>query len=172
MSPELSGALAGLEVLDLSHLPRFKRAVDAGRQVGFGYYLPHLLSQNRRGRSVLLLGEDEGSICIYRWRRQGTRVQLDLATAPTPLVPQVLSRCLERANDYNKDRSARVLRIDAQDVAAASELPHLRIRQRKSQYLYAPKDFRDLAGRRYRTLRRNVVSVQKLAGLEVVPYLG
>lgn len=168
--PELSGALGGLRILGLDDLDRYKAAVEAGQQTGWGYYFPYLLSQNRPGRSAMLVTEDGGSMCVFRWRLSGSVARLDLYLPPIPMHTSVLGRCLERANQFNRDRSAQVMRIDARDAAAMSDLGNLRIRQRRTQYLFAPGNYQDLAGKKFYTVRRNVALVEQLPGVEVVPF--
>lgn len=168
--PQLSGALEGLRLLEASDFPRYSRAVTEGQQIGWGYYFPYLLSRRRPGRTAVLVGEEGSSICLFLWRRRETKQSLELVVAPTPLTPAALARSLERANDFNGDVSARVLRVDANDRALVASLPALRLEERKAQYIYSPKDFGDIAGRRYRTLRRNVSLVERMAGVEVLPY--
>lgn len=170
--PERSGALEGLRVLRASDIGRYKHAVASGRPMGWGYYFPYWLSRIRPQRSAVLLAEEEGSFCTFLWRRRDSRDKLDLLVAPTPMNASVLRRCIERANDFNGDRSARILRIDAKDVDAVSSVPELRVRERKTQYLYAPRAFSDTSGRRYRTLRRNVALIEGRADVEVVRYDG
>ncbi|MBW2422300.1 MAG: DUF2156 domain-containing protein [Deltaproteobacteria bacterium] len=167
---QLTGALDGLKVLDLSDLSRYKLAVDKGQQAGWGYYFPNLLTYNRPGRGAALIAEDGDSVCVYRWVRRNSGPRLDLLLAPTPMDARVLQRSLERANDFNGDFSARVLRLDAKDAAAAASLSDLHIREHKSQYLYSPQSFADISGRKYRTLRRNVQGVEALPDVEVLPY--
>jgi hypothetical protein len=82
----------------------------------------------------------------------------------------VARRCLERANDFNGDRSARILRIDANDATLAASIPGLSIHERRSQYLYAPRAFGELRGGKYRTLRYHVSKVRRMQALAVVPY--
>ncbi len=166
----LDGALGGLKVADISDLARYKQAVADGRQIGFGYYFPYVLTYNRPGRSAALLVEDGGSVCVFRWKMRDTGARLDVLIAPAPMSPGVLRRCLERANDFNGDKSAKVLKIDAKDIDLCASLPGLRVTARKSQYLYSPGAFGDLAGKKYRTLRRNVAKVQALDALEVCSY--
>ncbi|MFN0058041.1 MAG: phosphatidylglycerol lysyltransferase domain-containing protein [Planctomycetota bacterium] len=166
----LTGTLEGLEVLTFDHFPRFSAAVERGQQLGFAYYFPYLISRARQNRSVVLVSEEQGCMCVFVLRQRDGKAHLDLAVAPTPLDPQVLGRCLARANDFNGDRSARVLRVDEKDVPAASEVPGLRLKGRKSQYLYSPREFSNLGGGRFRTLRRNVARVQEMPNLEVRDY--
>jgi hypothetical protein len=168
--PELTGALEGLAVLTASDLARYKAAVAAGRQTGWGYYFPFLLTRNRPGRSAVLMIEDEGSVCVFLWRLRNGRPHLDLHVAPAPMNVPVLARCLERANDYNGDFSARVMRVDTKDVPAVSSIHRLHVRQRKMQYLYRPNSYADLSGSRYYTIRRNVARVRKLPDVVVAPY--
>ena len=121
--PALSGPLEGLRVLDPADLPRYKAAVEAGRQMGWGYYFPYLLSllsRNAAARSAVLLAEDAGSMCVYLWQLRDAKPRLDVYLAPTPMSVPVLERCIERANDFNADSSARVMRIDEKDVGAVS----------------------------------------------------
>ncbi|NNL84961.1 MAG: hypothetical protein HKP27_04875 [Myxococcales bacterium] len=169
-SPSLAGTLGGLKVLEPSDLPRYKAAVAKGRQVGWGYYFPYLLARNRPGRRVVLLGEDDGSMCVFLWRRRNHANTLDLLVAPTPMNVSVLRRCLERANDFNRNRTARVLRIDAKDSYDVSRVASLRVRERKTQYVYTPTAFNNLGGRSYRTLRRQLARIAELTHVDVAPY--
>ncbi|MGH7289196.1 MAG: phosphatidylglycerol lysyltransferase domain-containing protein [Myxococcota bacterium] len=138
--------------------------------MGWGYYFPHLLAQNRPGRSAVLVTEDSGSMCVFRWRVRGFEARLDLYLPPIPLNVPVLRRCLERANDFNRDGSAQVIRIDARDADATSEVRSLHVWQRRMQYVFAPAAYEDLAGTKYHTIRRNVALVQRRPDVEVVPY--
>ena len=168
--PRLTGAVDGLNVIEITDLTRYTAAVEAGQQKGWAYYFPYLLTRNRPGRSEILLTEDAGSICVFVRRMREAEPHLDLYLAPAPMNPAVLARCLERANDYNGDTSARVLRIDSKDADSASSLENLRIRPRKEQYIYDPKAYDELAGKRYRTLRRNVALIDAMEDVEVMPY--
>lgn len=168
--PALSGALEGLRFLGPADLPRYTSAVEAGQQLGWGYYFPYLMTRHRAGESAVLIEEDAGSICVYLWRKRKTTPKLDLLVAPAPINPQVVARCIERANDYNASRTARVMRVDAQDRGAFVDMPWMSLRPRKPQYLYSPEAFGDLAGRKYRTLRRNVATVEESSEVEVVPF--
>ncbi len=166
----LDGALDGLKILDVSDLERYKQAIDAGHQIGFAYYFPYLLSHNRPGRSAVLICYDRGSLCVFLWRRRNHEERLDVCMPPAPMHLGVLERCLERANEFNLDRTAGILRIDAKDAGAVSQLRRLRLKQRRLQYLYAPSVYANLGGNRYRTIRRNIALVERRADVEVVPY--
>jgi hypothetical protein len=170
MLPLLRGALDGLKVLEVSDLARYKEAIEAGHQIGWGYYFPYLLSRNLPGRSAVLLGYDRGSACVFLWRRQQRDERLELCVPPSPLDGKVLARCLERANDFNGDRKARILRIDGKDAGAVSRVGGLRVEQRRLQYLYAPRAYLNLAGNRFRTVRRNVAAVERLPDVQIQPY--
>ena len=167
---DLRGALAGLNTLEVSDLQRYKQAVAEGRQSGWGYYFPYLLTRNRTDRSTVLMWQDEGTVCVFLWRAQGEEQRLDLPVAPTPMNPSVLARCLERANEFNGDRSARILRIDEKDVDAVQSVRDVRVRPRKQQYVFAPATYEELTGGRLKTVRRNVALVEALPHVEVKPY--
>ena len=167
---EATGALAGLKVAHIDDLDRYKAAVERGRQTGWGYYFPYLLSVNRPDRSATLMSEEEGSICVFRWRVEETGERLDLHLPPIPMNAPVLRRCLERANDFNRGFSARILRIDAADAPVLTGLPYLRVRERRQQYLFAPSTYENLTGTNLRTIRRHVARVEQLPDVHVAPY--
>lgn len=167
--PKLNGPLEGLKVLDINDLDAYMAAVEAGQQMGWQYYFPYLLSQNRPGRSAMLLVEDEGSLCIFLWRNRDSNPRLDLYVAPAPMNVTVLRRCIDRANDFNGNFSARVMHIDAKDVDAVSAA-RIRVRERKYQYIYSPGAYNDLGGKKYYTVRRNVSLIERLPDVEVMPY--
>ena len=170
IEPELRGALAGLKVAEPADLAAYDRAIAAGGQTGFGYFFPHILGLNRPGRSAALLVEDEGSICVFRWKRGAAGARLDLAVAPAPMNRAVMMRCLERANEYNRDSSARVLKVDAADAEPLARSGALRVVERKSQYLYSPSTYLDLRGNRFRGIRRYVTRFEQRPDLEIRRY--
>lgn len=167
---ESTETLAGLEVLRLGHRERFQAAVAEGQQNGWAYYFPYLLTKSRRASSALLWHEDEGSVCLFSWSDTGPRPRMDLYFPPMPFDASVLRRCFERLNDFNGDRSGRILRIDEKDAPAVGENAALKLRQRRTQYLYDPKLYRELGGRRMRTVRRQVASFEEIPDVEIVPY--
>ena len=158
-----------MKALEVDDLARYKAAVEAGQQMGWGYYFPYLLSRHRAGRSAVLLAEDEGSMCVFLWQIRDSKPHLDVYVAPTPMSVPVLRRCIERANDFNGDVSARVMRVDAKDVGAVSAA-NLDVRLKKLQYLFAPSAYADMGGKKFKTLRRNSSLVEQLPDVEVMPY--
>jgi len=168
--PVLSGALSGLSVLSPRDRERFREAVDAGGQNGWGYFFPHLLSLNRPGRSAVLTGDDEGAICLYRWRFQEGIDRADVYLPPLPFSREALRRAIARSNDFTADRSARVMRIDAKDADAVASVAGLRVRRRRLQYIFAPGQYESLAGKDLYTVRRNVALVERRTDVEVAAF--
>lgn len=170
MAAPPTGSPAGLKLLDASDLPRWKSALERGGEAGYGCYLPYILAHQRPARSAVLVAEDAGCLCVFLRRDSKRESRVDLFLNPIPMDPNVARRCLDRANDFNGNRSARILRIDGNDAAVAAQVPGLRIRERRKQYLYAPSDYADLRGSKYRALRTHVNKLQRLEELEVVPF--
>ena len=166
----LTGALAGLKVLTVEDRTRYRAAIEESAPMGWGYYFAHLLVQNKPGQSTMLIGEDRDSLCVFRWKMKKGEPHLDLYLPPIPFDPDALRRCLERANDFNLDRSAEVVRVDSKEAAALEKEGDLRVRPRREQYLFAPKQYQRLAGNNFSTIRRNVVSVERLKSVEVLSF--
>ena len=167
--PDPTGPLTGLKIADVDDLARYQAATEAGQQMGWKYYFPYLLSRNKPAQRAVLLVEDEGSMCVFLWQIRDARPRLDLFLAPAPINIPVLHRCIERANDYNGDHSARVMRIDAKDVDAVSAA-RIRVSERKTQYIYLPGTYSDIGGKSFYTIRRNVSLIDRLPDVEVLPY--
>ncbi len=168
-TPQLTGPLEGLKLLDVDDLREYGAAVNAGSQVGWKYYFPFLLSLNRRKERAMLYARDAESACIFSWQIEDAKPRVDLYVAPAPMSIPVLRRCIDRANEFNGDFSARVMRIDAKDVDAVAAAG-IRVRPRKSQYVFSPSAYTDLSGKNLYTIRRNVASVERLPDVQVMPY--
>jgi hypothetical protein len=163
-------ALQGLDALDSRHLESFKDAVEAGGQMGWAYYLPFLLASEKPGRRSFLVGREEGSLCVFRRDVSDRSARLDLMLPPIPMDVRALEHALERANAFNGDRSARVLRIDGKDAESVSSVRSLRVRQRRAQYLFQPSSYESIAGRLYHTVRRNTKLLEGRADVEVARF--
>jgi hypothetical protein len=162
-------AITALKAVSPSDYAHYADALEDSQPKGSSYYLPGLLAYHRPGRREILLDHDEGSICIYRWESNKGATHLDIYLAPTPMNTSVLRRCIERANDYNQDTTARILRIDEDDASTVASLG-LRVRKRREQYLYSPKKYTDLAGKELYTVRRNCATIGKLDSVRLEPY--
>ena len=163
-------ALEGLKSLSAEDQSLYLSAMEDGQQTGFGYSFAGLLAYARPGNSDLLLEEDSGSVCIYRLNNTDEGQRLDLLLAPAPMNPAVLNRALERANEFNSNKKARILKIDEKDKGAVADVSGLRVRERKIQYVYATANFANLSGNRFRNVRRYVSKVEAIPGLSVSPY--
>jgi hypothetical protein len=147
----------------------FAKSIESGKPTGSSYYYPGLLAYQRKNRRIILMDTDEGSVCIYRWQVKDGKPRLDLYLAPNPMNTAVLHRCLERANDFNADISARILRIDEKDVEAVTGAGY-RVHKRRQQYLFTPNYYADLSGSNLRTIRRNVANIDQMKNFEVRQY--
>ena len=159
----------GLRALSIDDLAIYQAALEAGRQTGWRYNFPALLTSNRPGRRQKYWTIDSGSFCVFQWQRQDGQERLDVFLAPSPMEPDVLRRCIERANDFNGDRSARVLHIDEADRDAVMAAG-LDARPRKEQYIFAPERYSDLGGKELYTVRRKVNRFARLPDVEIRPF--
>jgi hypothetical protein len=161
-----SSLLAGLVRASTKRYAQYAKMVEAGQPTGSSYYYPGLIVYQRKNRRAILLDQDEGSVCIYRWQIENDKPRLDLYLAPNPMNSAVLRRCIERANDFNTDHSARILRIDQKDSDAVSSAG-FKLQKRRQQFLFSPSDYIDLSGAKLRTVRRNIATVNETSKIEI-----
>jgi hypothetical protein len=164
-----SSVLSGLKTASLDDYADYASALEDSRPTGSSYYLPGLLAYQRPRKREILLAEDEGSICIYRMQSSQGAEHMDIYLAPTPMNTAVLRRCIERVNDFNQDRSARILRIDEADAMKVSSAG-FRVRKRREQYIFTPDKYSDLGGKELYTVRRNVSRLKKVRDVRFEAY--
>ena len=163
-------ALEGLRPISAGDLERYKAAVTQGQQVGFAYYFPSLLAKHKPGVYEILIEDCNDSLCLYRRRSKEDKQQLDILFAPMPMKLSALQHCIDRVHTFNGNQRARILKIDEKDAERLDGIPRVSIRKRRGQYLYDPDSFKELAGRRYRTVRRNINKVEALPDVRAEPY--
>jgi hypothetical protein len=163
------GALEGLVRATIKRYRHYAKLIETGQPTGSSYYYPGLLVYQRKNRRAILLDEDEGSVCVYRWQVERDKPRLDLYLAPNPMNRSVLKRCIERANDFNEDTTARILRVDRKDAKAVASVG-FKLRKRRAQFLFSPSNYADLSGSNLRTVRRNVAAISELSNVEIRRY--
>jgi UDP-N-acetylmuramoyl-tripeptide--D-alanyl-D-alanine ligase len=163
-------ALAGLRPLSLDDLPRYRAAIDQTRRTVWQHYFPfiYLLGQSRG--SQFLVEEDAGSFCLYYLRQKGHEQHLSLFVLPMPLQTAVVERCIERIKAFNRSDRASLFRVDADDVALFRGRANTRIVACPEEYVYAPANYLDLSGGKKGKLRREINSIARLEGLEILDY--
>ncbi len=162
--------LTDLKPLQITDLSAFKSAITAGQQQGWAYYFPFLLFVRYGAEnSQMLWTEDEGSLCLFV-RQTGKKNRLHLYFPPFPANDAALQRCLERANEYNREHSTWIYWIDEDNADQLHRLKSLRLQRRNPQYLYRPRDLADMSGSTYRTLRRNISLGRRMTDIDIQPY--
>lgn len=165
-----ASALSELTLLDRHDLPRYKAAINQTRQTVWQSYFPFLYFLGQSGNTTFLIGEDSGSICTYRLRRQDDKSDLCLFMLPMPFQPAVLERCMQRVRQHNGQAKASIFRIDAEDLGLFKDRPYTRIVSCPEEYIYAPAHYKDLSGGKNGNLRRNVNKFERRDDIEVADY--
>jgi len=165
-----SAALAGLEKLSRHDLPRYKAAINQTGQTCWQSYYPFLYFQSQHRSNQILIGEDAGSICIYRLRLYRESSELMLFQLPMPFQPAVLERCVQRMRDHNGTPKVSVFRIDAENQELFRRRPHTRLAPCPDEYLYDPARYVDLSGNKNRNLRRSIQEIERRQDVDVLDY--
>jgi len=168
---EDESALASLHRIDIDDLPRYRAAIDESERITWQHYFPFQYLYDRAAkRDRILIGEDAGSLCVYRLRRSDGREEICLFLLPLPFQPAVFERCLERVRDFNRRARASVFRVDSADADTLRHRPKVRCLARPEEYVYAPAATLDLSGSKKRNVRRAIHTIQLRDDLEVLDY--
>jgi spermidine synthase len=166
----VSDTLAGLEQCSRYDLPRYKAAINQTERICWQSYYPFLYFQGQHRSNRFLIGEDAGSICIYRERYSRDRSDLMVFQLPMPFQPEVLERCLQRSMEHNKSRKASIFRIDAEDADLFRTRPDTRLAACPDEFIYDPSHYLDLSGNKNRNLRRAIHAIEGRDDIEVLDY--
>lgn len=170
MTRTLSDSLIGLEQCSRHDLARYRAAIDETKRVCWQSYYPFLYFQGQHHSNKLLIGEDAGSICIFRQHFSGGSSKLMLFQLPMPFQPEVLERCLRRTMDHNGTRKVSIFRIDAEDADLFRQRPNTRLATCPDEYIYAPSNYKAMAGGAYANLRLSVNKFQRRDDVTVDDY--
>lgn len=170
--PEQTGALSGLRRISRDDLVNYRQALDQTSRICWQQYFPFLYFYYGMSETQdLLIGEIDGSICTFRLDRRGEKPQLCVYFLPMPMNDAVLRRCLERVREFNGSERVMIYWVDAEDIGLLSGLwQPLRVFPIAQEYLYDPKIYRALSGKKMRELRHNLNRIASRNDVEVRPY--
>ncbi len=168
-------ALAGLRPVSLADLAGFKHAANQTRYRGWLHYFPFLWLVSLGGvrkshRESYWLGDDAGSLCVYRLRERPEGNHLALFLAPMPMVDAVLQRCLQRLRQYNGAQQVSIFRMDNEGAQSLRGQSGVRLASCPEEYLYQPARYQKLAGDNFSNLRAAVNQVHRCGEVQVQPY--
>ncbi len=173
--PEPIESLEHLKHIHFSDLDLFKESFAQGNQKSWCYYFPFLLFFSMSQRRKIIFHQDSGSLCVFLFKyatEEDQTPQLDIYFPPAPFSKKALQNSLELANDFNGNRSARIIWIDEKDSQLIKKaIPHgLNISHLEKEYLYDPQLYRELSGSKFRNLRQNLNRINKNYKPEVYSY--
>jgi len=168
-------ALAGLRPVSLADLAGFKHAANQTQYRGWLHYFPFLWLVSLGGvrksqRESYWLGDDAGSLCVYRLRERVQGSQLALFLAPMPMQSAVLQRCLQRLRQYNGAQQVSIFRMDGEAAQGLHGQPGVRMAHCPAEYLYQPARYLQLGGDQFSNLRAAVNQVHRAGEVQVLPY--
>jgi TPR repeat protein/predicted Ser/Thr protein kinase len=165
-------ALAGLQRLALDDQPRYYAALAAEKRMAFQHYFPflYLYSQAGAGRDEFLIGEEAGSVCVFRRKRTEEDAMLMLAFLPLPMNTIALQRCLERVREHNRSREAQVCWVDEADLRKLDAAGAWWAISEKEEYIYSQTVLASLDGLEKKNLRQNINRIVRREDVELRDY--
>jgi D-alanine-D-alanine ligase-like ATP-grasp enzyme len=166
----LHNELEGLTEITISDRERYKTALEKTPQNTWVNYFPFLLSLNATPSRSILLGEENGSLCVYlliQWPRKN---RLHLYLPPMPMRQDSLRRCFVRINAYNGDTLGRLWWISAALQAEVEQSGIFRLKPIEEEFIYDPSVFENLAGKKFSALRYNIRRAERQGSIEIRPF--
>ncbi len=169
-SPQ-GNTLIGLRRLSMEDLSRYKAALEQSGGMSWPQYFPFLYLYEATAKTEeFLIGEESGSLCIYRRNLTAKGPMLYLAFLPMPMNMAVLESCLARIREHNNSPDAMIYWVGEEELASISSLRNTKATPLHQEYIYAPENFRSLRGNKKSNFRKNVSLIQMRDDVEWRPY--
>lgn len=170
-----NSSFRGLKALHVDDLAIFKKKTLEADKSGWVYYFPFLYFWSLSNSRELLIGEQNNSIKLFLLRNLNKEVKpkFELFVPPLPFNKDILEESLNRIHNYEDRKKARILWVDSNDLKETRThkiFDDIYFNFRESEYLYNPKIYENLAGSKFRYLRRGLSNINKLDNVEVVEY--
>lgn len=172
MDYELTGTLEGLRRVALEDIQTYKRGLDQTTRICWQQFFPFLYFYYcMNGTEDLLIEEIDGSVCVFRLDHKSEKPSLSLYFLPMPMNENVLRHCLERVRTFNNGNRVTIYWVDAEDIGLLGGLwEQLRVYPMNKEYIYDPKIYRALSGKKTRDLRHNLNRIAAREDVEVRPF--
>jgi len=139
-------ALEGLREISAADRNDYQAALELSTQRTILNFFPWLLSFSASPDRSILLGREEGSLCVYLLHHSTDRNRLHLYLPPLPMSEKALAACLARLNRYNGNRRGRLWWIDETVTEAVAATGLFSLRPALEEFIYAPQTYDDLGG--------------------------
>lgn len=170
-----NSSFRGLRALHIDDLAIFKKQTQEADKSGWVYYFPFLYFWSLSNSRELLIGEQNNSIKLFLLRNLNKEVKpkFELFVPPLAFDKDVLEESLNRIYNYEDRKKARILWVDRDDllkIKSSKIFDDISFKLREQEYIYNPKIYNNLAGSKFRYLRRGLSNINKLDNVEVVEY--
>ncbi len=164
--------MAGLQGLALDHLARYEAALVTEQRMAWQHYFPflYLYSQAGAGRDEFLIGEENGSVCIFRRKMEAGAATLMLAFLPMPMHAAALQRCLERVREHNRERKVTLCWVDEADLPYLDAAGAWRAEWAHEEFIYSQDVLASLDGLEKKNLRQNINRIVRREDVELRDY--
>jgi hypothetical protein len=155
--------VAGVELntLALADASVLRKAFRQNGKAIWCYYFPFLFCYGRSNVREMLWHCAGDSLCVFllRERRDGPRI--DLFVPPLPFSAVATSDCFDLMNEFNSDRSARILWTDEGDASHFAATGGFEVSLKEREYMYDPRCVSELKGHQYKDLRKRTRRFQR-----------
>ena len=150
--------LTNLAPVGIEDAEVFLAAAERARVKAWLYYFPLLYLHGQFRAHMLRWERYAGSILVYQIRRKQGRSRLDLYLPPFPFDPAALRHALQRMQDFNGDRSSRIVWVQESDALPVARAG-FEIFFKEEEFIFDRAAVMSLEGAGFKKLR------QELSGL-------
>lgn len=118
----------------------------------------------------ILIGEEDGSICVYLLMKEEGRFKLFLYFLPMPMSTSALRLAVQRVKDFNFSKNAVIFWVDAENLGIFDSIPTKKIITLDQEYIYSPATFKSMEGSKFKNFRYNLSRIRARDDIQIRPY--
>lgn len=160
--------LADLASVEAEDADAFLAAEHAGVTSWF-HYFPRLHFYGQSRAHMLRWERQAGSILVYQVRRRKVGSRMNLYLPPFPFEPATLRHALQRMQDFNGDRSGRIIFVQEGEAPPIAR-EGLEIFFKMEEFIFDRAAVMSLEGSCFRSLRQELSRALKPGLVETRPY--
>lgn len=140
----LGNALEGLHEITAADRDMYLMALNSSNQRCHLNYFPWLLAFSSSPNRSILLGMEEGSLCVFLLHHSTARNRLHLYLPPLPMNDGALAASLDRINRYNGNSSGRLWWIDESEAEAVAATKLVSLRPALEEIICSPRIYGEI----------------------------
>lgn len=170
---DTNNSLRNLRTIEPSDVEDFKKYVQKEDKRGWVYFFPFIYFWSLSSSREILIDKKNNTLSLFLLDKfhKSSFPKFQQYIPTLPLLKDEQLKSIERIYKYKGRKTANIVWIDKEDVSRLKSIyKSFQFKYKTSEYLYNPKLYNDLGGKKFRNLRQQLTQMSKNENTQTVPY--